>query len=281
MIQDINPHKLHNEYDPDARAQENSPILNIHNGKILVHTEKFDNHIIAFPLKKEMPEGLEYTYLFKVDDIEYFLWNEELREDLIPEGYAYVEERSIRKAGNGPCEEVFSATTGKHLSDWYRDTRFCGRCGTRMALHDKERAMSCPACGYVSYPRIMPAVIVDVKNGDQLLLTKYRTGFAYNALIAGFTEIGETVEETVMREVMEETGIRVKNIRYYKSQPWGTANDLLLGFYCEVDGDDTITMDCHELKYAKWVQREEIVLQPGNFSLTNEMMRRFKEGDEV
>ena len=75
MIQDINPHKLHNEYDPDARAQENSPILNIHNGKILVHVEKFDNHIIAFPLKKEMPEGLEYTYLFKVDDIEYFLWN--------------------------------------------------------------------------------------------------------------------------------------------------------------------------------------------------------------
>lgn len=68
---------------------------------------------------------------------------------LVPEGYAYVEERSIRKEGNGPCEEVFAATTGKHLSDWYRDTRFCGRCGTRMALHDKERAMSCPACGYV------------------------------------------------------------------------------------------------------------------------------------
>ena len=141
--------------------------------------------------------------------------------------------------------------------------------------------MSCPACGYVAYPRIMPAVIVGVKNGDQLLLTRYRTGFAYNAFIAGFTEIGETVEETVMREVMEETGIRVKNIRYYKSQPWGTANDLLLGFYCEVDGNDTITMDCQELKYAKWVQREEIVLQPGDFSLTNEMMRRFKEGNEV
>ena len=281
MIQDINPHKLHNEYDPDARAQENSPILNIHNGKILVHTEKFDNHIIAFPLKKEMPEGLEYIYLFKVDDIEYFLWNEELPEDLLPEGYAYVEERSIRKEDNGPCEEVFSATTGKHLSDWYRDTRFCGRCGTKMVLHDKERAMRCPSCRYVAYPRIMPAVIVGVKNRDQLLLTRYRTGFAYNALIAGFTEIGETVEETVMREVMEETGIRVKNIRYYKSQPWGTANDLLLGFYCEVDGDDTITMDRHELKYAKWVQREKIVLQPGKFSLTNEMMRRFKEGDEV
>ena len=280
MIQDIYPHKLYNEYNPAAKVQENSPVLNIYNGKVLVHTEKFDNHIISFPLKKEMPEGLEYIYLFKVDDIEYFLWNEELPEDLLPEGYAYVEERSIRKEGNEPCEEVFVATTGKHLSDWYRDTRFCGRCGTKMVLHDKERAMCCPSCRYVAYPRIMPAVIVGVKNRDQLLLTRYRTGFAYNALIAGFTEIGETVEETVMREVMEETGIRVKNIRYYKSQPWGTANDLLLGFYCEVDGDDTITMDCKELKYAKWVKREEIELQPGDFSLTNEMMRRFKEGVE-
>ena len=79
MIQDIYPHKLYNEYNPAAKVQENSPVLNIYNGKVLVHTEKFDNHIIAFPLKKEMPEELEYTYLFRVDDIEYFLWNEELR----------------------------------------------------------------------------------------------------------------------------------------------------------------------------------------------------------
>lgn len=85
------------------------------------------------------------------------------------------------------------------------------------------------------------------------------------------------MEETVQREVMEEAGIRVKNIRYYKSQPWGTANDILLGFYCDVDGDDSITMDPEELKYAEWVHREDIVLQPGEFSLTNEMMKRFKE----
>ena len=92
--------------------------------------------------------------------------------------------------------------------------------------------------------------------------TKYKTGFAHNALVAGFTEIGETMEETVKREVMEETGLKVKNIRYYKSQPWGIASDILLGYYCDVDGDDTITMDESELKYAEWVKREDIVLQP-------------------
>ena len=125
--------------------------------------------------------------------------------------------------------------------------------------------------------RIGTAVIVGVINGDKLLLTKYRTGFKYNALIAGFTEIGETVEETVKREVMEEAGIKVNNIRYYKSQPWGSANDILLGFFCDVKGNDEISMDTNELKYADWVQRDEIILQPGEFSLTNEMMKLFKE----
>ena len=281
MIQDIYPHKLHNEYHPSVKIQESSTVLNIYNGKILIHAGKFGNHIIDFPVKKDLPEGLEYTYLFKVDDKAYFLLKEELPESLIPSEYTYIDERSLRQKDNGPCEKIFAATTGKHLADWYRDTCFCGRCGTKMKHDDKERAMRCPNCNYVAYPRIMPAVIVGVTNKDQLLLTRYRTRFAYNALIAGFTEIGETVEETVMREVMEEAGIKVKNIRYYKSQPWGSANDILLGFYCDVDGDDTITMDCQELKYAEWVQREDIVLQPGHFSLTNEMMRRFKEGYEV
>ena len=99
MIQDIYPHKLHNEYNPSARVQESSPILNISNGKVLVHTEQFDNRIVAVPLKKELPEELEYTYLFKVDDREYFLWNEELSEDSIPEGYSYIEkEVYVKKA---------------------------------------------------------------------------------------------------------------------------------------------------------------------------------------
>ena len=121
-------------------------------------------------------------------------------------------------------------------------------------------------------------MIVGVIRGESLLLTKYRRGYAHNALVAGFTEIGETLEETVAREVMEETGVKVKNIRYYKSQPWGMAQDILVGFFCEADGDDKIQMDESELRYAQWVKREEIELQPNNLSLTNEMMRVFKDG---
>ena len=147
-------------------------------------------------------------------------------------------------------------------------------------LHEKERALRCPQCGQVIYPRINPAVIVGVIKGDCLLITRYRTGFAHNALVAGFTEIGETLEQTVEREVMEETGVKVKNIRYYKSQPWGMAQDILMGFYCEADGDAEIRVDRNELKYAEWIPREEIVLQPTNLSLTNEMMQRFKSGEK-
>lgn len=176
--------------------------------------------------------------------------------------------------------ELFVAFTGRHLADWYTDVRFCGRCGAQTVHSRRERAVVCPACGKTFYPRIMPAVIVGVKNGEKLLLTRYRSGVSYNALIAGFTEIGETAEETVRREVMEEAGVQVKNIRYVASQPWGIANDLLLGFYCELDGDETIHMDTQELKYAQWVRREDIRLQPDDSSLTNEMMRRFKLGIE-
>ena len=80
---------------------------------------------------------------------------------------------------------------------------------------------------------------------------------------------------------MEETGVRVRNIRYYKSQPWGMAQDLLAGFFCDAEGDGEIRMDENELKYAQWVRRDEIVLQPNALSLTNEMMKVFKEGRET
>ena len=100
--------------------------------------------------------------------------------------------------------------------------------------------------------------------------------------MAGFTEIGESFEATVAREVMEETGIKVKNIRYYKSQPWGMASNILAGFFCEAEGDTAIHMDENELKYAEWLGRDEIVLQPYDHSLTNEMMKFFKDmGREV
>ncbi|EEP28764.1 hydrolase, NUDIX family [Shuttleworthella satelles DSM 14600] len=150
-----------------------------------------------------------------------------------------------------------------------------------MEMGSREREMICPNCGNPVYPKIMPAVIVAVTNGDRILMTKYRNrGIGYYALVAGFVEIGETFEDTVRREVMEETGLTVKNIRYYKSQPWGIADDLLAGFYCDLDGDDAIRMDEEELSEAAWFERGQIEGQPDHLSLTNEMMLTFRDGRE-
>ena len=88
------------------------------------------------------------------------------------------------------------------------------------------------------------------------------------------------MEETVAREVMEEVGLKVKNIRYYKSQPWAMADDILMGFFCDVDGDRTIKLDTSELKEGVWLRRDEVVLQPDTYSLTNEMMTLFRDGKE-
>ena len=111
-------------------------------------------------------------------------------------------------------------------------------------------------------------------------MSKY-AGRAYKkyALLAGFTEIGETVEETVAREVMEEVGLKVRNIRYYKSQPWAFSDTLLMGFYCDLDGSDKITLDRDELSLAEWFEREEIPVEPSRDSLTNEMIMKFKLGE--
>ena len=129
------------------------------------------------------------------------------------------------------------------------------------------------------FPKICPAVIVAVTDGDRLLLTKY-AGRSYTryALIAGYTEIGETLEQTVQREVMEEVGLRVKNIRYYKSQPWGVDGNILMGFYCDLDGSDTICLDEQELSVAEWHHKDALPAKDDGISLTREMIRVFEEG---
>lgn len=184
-----------------------------------------------------------------------------------------------------PKEECYAGETAYHLYVWYRDNSFCGRCGEHLEYSHKERAMICSSCGNVVYPKIAPAVIVGILNssGDKIVMTRY-AGREYkgHALVAGFCEIGETAEDTVRREVLEEVGLHVRNIRYYKSQPWGFDSNLLFGYYCTADEDEPIHMDDGELAKAVWVSRDEIGEEERNLSLTAEMIMHFKEeGDKI
>lgn len=272
MIQDIYPHKLDNQYSSARPAEKEDAVFCFYNGELLLREDEG----FLLPTVKDFEPDQPLQYLFSIDEKPYYLTT--IQESVDLEGFSFSNIKNFTDRIKEADPIVYGSFTAKHLMDWYRDNQFCGRCGQKMQHSDHERAMVCTKCGYTSYPRIMPAVIVGVIKGDEILITKYRTGFRHHALIAGFAEIGETLEETVAREVMEEAGVHVKNIRYYKSQPWGTANDILIGYYCDVDGDPTIHMDENELGYAEWTKREDIILQPNRLSLTNEMMMMFKEG---
>ena len=269
MLHNIQPSAYDNSFKqemPDA----DSRIVFIRDNAVLV---KQTVERISFPGFSET-EALSktYIYLFSIDKTKYFLAGE-----TEPFGeYEYQDMMEFRY--KKPKALAFAAATACQLHGWYSKNRFCGRCGFEMAHDKKERMMRCERCGNLVYPQISPAVIVGVTDKDRLLMTKY-TGRLYKryALVAGFAEIGETIEETVKREVQEEVGVSVKNIRYYKSQPWPFSGSLLMGFYCDLDGSDRITLDETELEAAEWIQRKDIDVEADGISLTNEMIVHFKE----
>lgn len=278
MIQDI-AEIYHNEY------REQSPrvgdyIMFVNGRSVLMKKDSDEIEYIRF----EELDGndMEFRYLFSIETEErtksFFLGEMEKLEERFLEQYAYEQQNVFR--GKMPKSLAFAGVTACQLANWYHATRYCGTCGSRLEHDKKERMMRCPNCNAMHYPKISPAVIVGIIDDDKLLMTKY-AGREYKkyALVAGFAEIGETIEETVQREVMEEVGLKVKNIRYYKSQPWSFTDTLLFGFFCEVDGDDYITMDEDELSVAEWLTREEIPTQYDGISLTNEMIIRFKDGE--
>ena len=218
--------------------------------------------------------------MFALDGVGCFTAHTEMSEEDLPDtSWEYVSMRSLRAVR--PMEVAFAAVTGEQLRRWYECRAYCGRCGAKTEHSRTERAIVCPACGLTEYPKICPAVIVAVRDGERLLATRYANR-PYNgwALIAGFVEIGETLEDTVHREVMEEVGLRVKNLRYYKNQPWAFTDAMLVGFYCELDGEADVTLDRSELCEGVWLRRDEIVPRENDISLTAEMMERFRLGME-
>lgn len=144
-----------------------------------------------------------------------------------------------------------------------------------------ERKMVCPACHNLVYPRLNPSIIVAVTDKDRLLMIRYNHlthAVKHYVLVAGFVEIGETLEECVAREVMEEAGIQVKNIRYFASQPWGCDGNIIMGFTAELDGDDHISADLVELDDCRWFKREEVPVPDDDVSVTSELIHQFAAG---
>lgn len=275
MLQDIHPKRYHVDFD--RRGPKADSRCFVFRGAELLERLDGDGKL-RLPTYGELAGYLKDAfYLFRIDEEEYFL--AALREETaFPDGWDWW---AVRGSRNKKRKDLhFAETTAFHLHTWYTANRFCGRCGAETEPDTKERMLRCPKCGNMIFPKIAPAVIVAVTDGDKLLMTRYQ-GRAYKgyALIAGFCEIGETAEDTVRREVWEEVGLTVKDVRYYASQPWGTESNLLLGFFCRLDGEGEIHMDRQELSEAEWYTREEIDVEFEDHSLTNDMITAFLRGE--
>jgi NAD+ diphosphatase len=192
----------------------------------------------------------------------------------------------------GALDDTLFALAGRafQIIDWDRSHQFCGRCGTPTVLKEGERSRVCPSCAQLHYPRIAPAVMVMVRRGREFLLARsphFPPGM-YSAL-AGFSEPGETLEQTLVREVREEVSIEVENIRYFASQPWPFPHSLMIGCIGIAETTD-INIDPEEIVDARWFSREDIKLMlegahpedlwvPGKQAIARSLILAFANGE--
>jgi NAD+ diphosphatase len=187
-----------------------------------------------------------------------------------PAGYAL---RGLRRFfGVWPGPQVLVAGVAAQLLDFEDTHRFCGRCGKAMVPEAQERARRCPGCGFLAYPRLSPAVIVLVRRGREALLARSgRFPLPFFSTLAGFVEVGESLEETVAREIREEVGIAVEDLRYFGSQPWPFPHSLMVGFVARYAGGE-LRVDGEEIAEARWVSPESLPPIPPPLSIARALI---------
>lgn len=265
MIQDIAPKHLDNTRKPRLPEPDDT-VFDYDGRNLFLKPDQTFFHV------RDLSEDTVYQYLFSIGEEGFFA------ADLTKQKVISLDTRICRTYQ--PRYLGFACILGWQLVSWMRANQYCGRCGTKMEPSRTERALVCPSCGQIVYPRLNPAVIVGILNEkNQLLITRYAHGtYSKDALVAGYCEFGETVEETVLREVKEETGLDVYDLQYYKSQPWPFSSSLLCGFWCKADSHQPIKVQEEELRYAEWRNRTDVFDALDDSSLTAEMIGLFRNG---
>lgn len=187
-----------------------------------------------------------------------------------PQGWAWQNLRMLY----GTIDDALFALAGRALQliDWDRTHQFCGACATPTRAKTEERSRACPSCGLVVYPRVAPAVMCLARRGSSLLLARSpRFPRSMYSALAGFVEPGETLEQCVEREVQEEVGIRVRNLRYFGSQPWPFPHSLMIAFHAEFDSGD-IRVDGVEIEHAQWFDIASLPKLPARISIARRLI---------
>lgn len=179
-----------------------------------------------------------------------------------------------------PYETAALITTSWHLWSWYQNNRFCGKCGSPLLPCEQERALRCSHCARMIFPTISPAVITAITCGDRILLARNANSpFSNYALVAGYVEVGETLEHAVRREALEEVGVHLKAVRYLGDQPWGVSGSHMFAFQAEADDKEPLIIQKNELSDARWFHRSELVRREHAVSIAFELIERFRKGE--
>lgn len=260
---------------PPGDEDDNS-LWFVFNGLKLLIKEEGDN--VAIPELKDLKsldrQVSNKQYLGTMDGTHCFAGESE-RQVSGNAGFAFKGIRAL--FGKVSDELVFIAGTANQLVHWSRNHKYCGKCGKPTEKKEDERAIICPDCGLVNYPRLSPAIIVAVvKNGRILLAQANKFPMKFYSVLAGFVEPGETLEECVQREVKEEVGIQVKNIKYFGSQPWPFPDSFMVGFTAEWESGE-IEVDRSELKEAEWFSPQDLPRLPYSISIARRLIDWFSE----
>lgn len=256
-------------FDASAQAAPESPVFAFADGRIVLAAEEPLElpTLAALPLARErlLPVGRLHG---------------ETASAAVVEPAADTRTASLRSLlANAPAPLAAAAGRAAQLVEWELGHAFCGRCGSRTDAHPRELARVCPRCGAHFYPRIAPAVIVLVERDGRILLAR-RAGLErpFFSVLAGFVEPGETLEETVRREVREEVGIDVEDVRYFGSQPWPFPSQLMIGFTARAEDGD-LRLDEAELAEAAWFgPGDELPPVPPPFTIARRLIDAFLEG---
>jgi NAD+ diphosphatase len=187
-----------------------------------------------------------------------------------PDGWRYAGLRSL--FFRLPEALLAIAARAFQIVEWDRTHRYCGRCGTPTADKPGERAKECPACGYVAFPRVTPAMMVLVTRGREVLLARApRFPPGMFSALAGFVEPGETIEDCIRREVREEVGIEVSNITYFASQSWAFPHSLMIAYTAQYAGGE-LKPDENEIAEARWFAWDAVPDLPPSISISRRLI---------
>lgn len=260
---------LHKQYPEPERLPDDASLVFVRDGGVCA--KRGSTPTIYNTVPPDLPEGLQRSaqYLGHRGSVPCYAV-EVPGDQPLPKGLAYSSVREL--AGLIPDEELAVAGLAVQIIDYDRNTRFCGRCGTQTEPARTERAKVCPSCHRATYPRLSPAIIVLVRKGDSILMVRgVRAPPGRYSLVAGFVEPGETIEGAVRREVREETGVAIKNIRYLASEPWPFPDSLMIGFVADYDNGEVVP-DGVEIESAAWFDRDHLPDLPPRLSLTRALI---------